>query len=75
MQSSGVVMERRQLALEMGEAEFALEFLIVAFDAPPQLAVSTRTSIGVSSGKVESQYLVGLALVFRPLDQQPFERL
>src|SRR5271154_6389907 len=37
-------------------------------------AVSTRTSIGVSSGKVESQYLVG-SRSSSGHSQQPFERL
>ena len=56
----GVVMESSPASpFELGEAEFALEFLIVAFDAPAQFEVSTSTSIGVSSGRVESQYLVG----------------
>jgi hypothetical protein len=44
---------------EVGVAEFAFEFLVVALDAPAQFGVSTRTSMGVSSGRVESQYFVG----------------
>ena len=71
----GVVMESSPAPpFEVGEAEFALEFLIVAFDAPAQFAVSTRTSIGVSSGRGREPVFGRLALAFGPLDQQPFER-
>ena len=46
-------------ALEMRQAEFALEFLVIAFDPPAQFGhVDERDQRG-ASGRVESQYLVG----------------
>jgi len=54
-----VVESPASLDFEVSEAELLLEFLIVAFDAPAQLARSTRRSKIMSSGSVESQYLVG----------------
>jgi hypothetical protein len=34
---------------------------------------STRTASGISSGKVESQYVVGFRLALRPFDDGPFD--
>ncbi|MER9826421.1 hypothetical protein NKJ50_31920 [Mesorhizobium sp. M0115] len=45
-------------ALTMTKADLLLEFLIVPFD-PPQLGLIDEVGESVSSGKVESQYLVG----------------
>src|SRR5271163_5271538 len=71
----GVVMESSPAApFEVGEAEFALEFLIVAFDAPAQFRGIDENFDRSVSGKVESQYLVG-SRSSSGHSQQPFERL
>jgi hypothetical protein len=42
-------------AFVMAEADLLLEFEIVAFDPPPELAISTMRSSELSAGSVESQ--------------------
>ena len=61
--------------LEMGEAEFALEFLIVAFDAPAQFRGIDENFDRSVFGQGREPVFGRLALGFGPLDQQPFERL
>ena len=43
----------------MTEAEFLLEFLVVALDDPTMFGQAHQVSKLVSAGSVESQYLVG----------------
>src|SRR5271163_3225262 len=62
-------------SFEMGEAEFALEFLIVAFDAPAQFRGIDENFDRSVFGQGREPVFGRLALVFGPLDQQPFERL
>src|SRR5580698_9985054 len=62
-------------SFEMGEAEFALEFLIVAFDAPAQFRSIDENFDRSVFGQGRESVFGRLALVFGPLDQQPFERL
>ena len=50
--------------LVVAEAEFLLQLLIVAFDPPAQLGRIDQIAEPVSSGSVESQYLVGIASPF-----------
>src|SRR5215471_13591400 len=47
--------------LIIAEAEFLLQLLIVALDAPAQLDEIDQTLKRISSGSVASQYLVGSA--------------
>src|SRR5271168_3642590 len=62
-------------SFEMGEAEFALEFLIVAFDAPAQFGGIDENFDRSVFGQGREPVFGRLALAFEPLDQQPFERL
>src|SRR5271163_4707760 len=72
----GVVMESSPASsFEMGEAEFALEFLIVAFDAPAQFRGIDENFDRSVFGQGREPVFGRLALGFGPLDQQPFEQL
>ena len=56
---------------EVGEAEFALEFLIVAFDAPAQFRGIDENFDRRVLGQGGEPVFRRLALAFGPLDQQP----
>ena len=62
-------------ALKMPQADFLLEFLVVAFNAPPKLGRSLPTLPGKRPPpRLESQYFVGSGFSLGPFDQQPFFR-
>ena len=58
----------------MAQAEFTFELFVITFDAPVQFGIIDEVARGVSSGKVESQYLWS-RLSLRPFDEQPFDRM
>ncbi len=58
-------------AFEVAEAEFLLELLVVALDAPAQLGEIDQARPGNVVGKGGEPILRGLLLGFRPFDQQP----
>src|SRR5712671_4562887 len=58
-------------AFEVPEAEFLLELLVVALDAPAQLGQIDQARQGNVVGKGGEPILRGLLLGFRPFDQQP----
>src|ERR1700683_4296188 len=62
-------------SFEMGEAEFALGFLIVACDAPAQFRGIDENFDRSVFGQGREPVFGRLALVFGHLDQQPCERL
>jgi len=58
----GVVVEAAPTApLVVPEAEFLLQFLVVALDPPAQLGAVDQLGEGDVIGQVDSQYLVGSA--------------
>ena len=71
----GVVMETSPTpSFEMGKAEFAFQFLVVAFDAPAQFGgVDEDFERGVFGQSREPVFGWRL-LALGPFDQQPFER-
>ena len=71
----GVVVEAApSTAFEMAKSDFLLELLIIALDAPAQLGEVDQISEGNVLRKRRKPVFGGLALAFRPLDQQPFLR-
>ena len=56
-------------SFEIGDAEFALEFLIVAFDAPAQFRGIDENFDRSALGQGREPVFGRLALVFGPLDQ------
>src|SRR6267378_3472664 len=58
-------------AFEVPEAEFLLELLVVALDAPAQLGQIDQARQGNVVGKGGEPILRRLLLGFRPFDQQP----
>ena len=56
----GVMMKSAPVAaFIMSEPEFLLQFLVVALDAPAQLAVATKWRRRMASGRFDSQYFAG----------------
>ena len=61
--------------LEVSKTEFALQFLIVAFDAPAQFdGVDERFERGVL-GQVRKPVFRRRRLAFGPFDDQPLDRM
>ena len=58
-------------ALEMIQPEFVLEFLVVAFDAPPQLREADEVSDRDRLRQRRQPVLRRLGVARGPLDQQP----
>ena len=72
----GVVMEASPASpFEVGEAEFALEFLIIAFDAPAQFRSIDENFDRCVLRQGREPVFRRLALALGPFDQQPFERM
>src|SRR5258708_36167425 len=59
---------------KMPEADFLLELLIVALDAPTQLGEVDQAMKGDVHGKRRQKGFGRLGLVLGPLDQEPFFR-
>ncbi len=62
-------------ALEMGEAEFAFQFPVVAFDAPTQFGRVDEGFDGGVLGQGRKPIFRRLRLALGPFDEQPFERM
>src|SRR5260221_3096815 len=60
---------------KMPEADFLLELLIVALNAPTQLGEVDQTVEGDVRGKRRQKVFGRLGLVLGPLDQEPFFRV
>ena len=61
-------------ALKMPQADFLFEFLVVAFNAPPQLGRIYQLFQGNGRFQVGEPISCGFYFAFGPLDQQPFFR-
>ena len=61
-------------ALKMTQADFLFEFLVVAFNAPPQLGRIYQLCKGNGRIKVGKPIFCGFRFSLGPLDQQPFFR-
>jgi len=59
--------------LEMSQAEFALQFLVVAFDAPAQLDDVDESRKRHVLGQGREPVFGWLRLALRPLDDEPFD--
>ena len=59
--------------LEMSQAEFALQFLVVAFDAPSQLDGVDETRERRVLGQGREPVFGRLRLTLRPFDDEPFD--
>ena len=59
--------------LEVRQAQFALQFLIVAFDAPAQLDDVDEIREGRVSGQRREPVFRWLRLALRPFDDQPLD--
>jgi len=60
---------------EMGEAEFAFEFLVVALDAPARFGRIDENVDGYVFGQGRKLVLRRLFFAFWPFDAKPFERM
>jgi hypothetical protein len=58
--------------LVVPEPEFLLEFLVVAFNAPPELGQLDQTLKADVLRQGREPVLGGLLVSFGPLDQEPF---
>jgi len=61
--------------LEMGEAEFAFQFLVVALDAPAQFGRVGENVDGRVFGQGRKPVFCRLFFALRPFDEEPFERV
>ena len=59
--------------LEMSQAEFALQFLVVAFDAPSQLDDVDENRERHVLGQGREPVFGRLRLALRPFDDEPFD--
>src|SRR5271157_3113114 len=59
--------------LEMSKAQFALQFLVVAFDAPAQLDDVNESRERHALGQGREPVFGGLRLALWPFDDEPFD--
>src|SRR5208283_2394557 len=72
----GVMMESAPASpLEVGEAELAFEFLVVALDAPPQFGRVDELIEGRVLGQGRKPIFRRLFFALGPFDQKPFQRV
>jgi hypothetical protein len=60
---------------EMGEAEFAFEFLVVTLDAPPQFGRVDENVDGPVFGQGRKPVFRWLFFALGPFDEKPFQRM
>ena len=76
MRRGCVMMEAAPASLfEMGEAEFAFEFLVVAFDAPAQFGRVDENVDGRVFGQGRKPVFRRLFFALWPFDEKPFQRM
>ena len=61
--------------LELPEAEFAFQFLVVAFDAPTQFGRVDESVDGRIFGQARKPVFRWLFFAFGPFDEKRFERM
>ena len=60
---------------EMGEAEFAFQFLVVALNSPAQFGRVDENVDGRVFGQGRKPVFCWLFFALRPFDEEPFERM